>query len=119
MVGEQLFQGSIRKLRNALDGWVGWGVATPRYFCVTLLPKPLVFALRDGWGGQKFAFLALRNLRTLPKAPLTLLQLANPRTSVGLRLLGILGKVMFVVLVREWERERAITGLTFQANTAK
>ena len=58
--------GSIRKFRNALDGW--GGVAAPRYFCVTLLPKPLVFALRDGWGwGQKFAFLALRNLRTLPR----------------------------------------------------
>ena len=38
-------------------GTGGW-VATPRYFCVTLLPKPLVFALRNGWGGG-----GVKNLR--------------------------------------------------------
>ena len=58
--------GSIRKLRNALDGW-GW-VATLRYFAL-LCTLSLYFS-RYGTGGvgggQKFAFLALRNLRTLP-----------------------------------------------------
>ena len=35
---------------------MGGGVATSRYFCVTLLPKPLVFALRDGWGVKNLRF---------------------------------------------------------------
>ena len=57
--------GSIRKLRNALDGW---GDSDPALLLRYVTLKTSSFRV-TGWvggGGQKFAVLALRNLRTLP-----------------------------------------------------